>query len=59
VGSYDAVGSARVTVLANCEYKMDFTYTFFDRYNWDQGKKVEILDHKVWDNELGLAQSYE
>ncbi|MEN3327398.1 MAG: hypothetical protein V7638_2205 [Acidobacteriota bacterium] len=65
VGSYDAVGSATVTVLPNCEYKMDFTYHFFDRYNWDDGKRVKIMDKEVKDNELGrlhkvgLAHEYE
>lgn len=65
VGEYDAVGLANVTVLPNCEYKMDFTYNFFDRYNWDHGKKAEVLGQRVSDDELGrlhkvgLAKEYE
>lgn len=44
---------------------MDFTYHFFDRYNWDDGKRVDMLGKEVKDNELGrlhkvgLAKEYE
>lgn len=53
VGDYDAVGSASVKVLPNCEYQMEFTFTFFDRYNWDLKKVVDIMGNVVTDYELG------
>jgi hypothetical protein len=53
VGDYLAVGSASVKVLENCEFEMSYTFNFFDRYNWDKGKGVEMLGKPVKDNELG------
>ncbi|MGH9904984.1 MAG: hypothetical protein ACRD8U_05285, partial [Pyrinomonadaceae bacterium] len=65
VRDYLAVGSASVKVFENCEYEMKFTFNFFDRYNWDRGKLVEVLGEPVFDDELGrlhrvgFAQEYE
>ena len=45
VGGYAVWGKGKATVsngIAGREYKLDFEYKFFDRYNWDKGKEVEI-----------------
>jgi len=53
VGGYSGVGSASVKVLLNCDYEMQFTFNFSDRYNWDIGKSATILGQTVRDQELG------
>lgn len=45
VGGYSVWGKGAAVVsdgTAGREYKLDFEYKFFDRYNWDTGKHVEI-----------------
>ncbi len=45
VGSYTSWGKGSATVsvgLGKMSYSMDYEYNFFDRYNWDGGKQVQI-----------------
>lgn len=45
VGGYSVWGKGKAIVsksISGREYKLEFEYKFFDRYNWDKGKKVEI-----------------
>jgi len=58
VGGYSACGSGTVTNLGNrgtgkCKYKLEFTFHFDDRYNWDTGKGVNILGIRISDESLG------
>ena len=58
VGGYSACGSGTATNLGNrgsgkCEYKLNFTFHFDDRYNWDTGKNVNILGIEISDESLG------
>lgn len=68
VGGYSFWGKGRArSVLspAGYEYDLLFEYHFFDRYNWDAGKKVEILGIEITDNLMGefhkqgLAHEYD
>lgn len=53
VGGYSYWGQASVTVESDPKsgkhYEMDFSFEFFDRYNWDGGKKVTIAGVVVTD----------
>ncbi|NRF66891.1 hypothetical protein HLB44_07840 [Aquincola sp. S2] len=46
IGGYSYWGQASVTVAddeqAGKRYEMDFSFEFFDRYNWDGGKQVTL-----------------
>jgi hypothetical protein len=45
VGSYTSWGRGGVTVASvggKLNFTMDYEYHFFDRYNWDGGKQVQI-----------------
>jgi hypothetical protein len=47
-------GSAVVTQSAAVrQYEVDFEYKFFDRYNWDGGKSVTLLNIKITDQFMG------
>ena len=56
VGGYSAYGAARAYPLKDCRYRMDFTFHFDDKYNWDAGKGVNILWAPVADTTLGQLQ---
>jgi RHS repeat-associated protein len=48
VGGYSACGSGRGTYIGSCSmskclYDLEFTYHFWDRYNWDVGKGVKFF----------------
>ncbi len=68
VGGYSVwgKGTATVTAAANGQksYELDFEYKFFDRYNWDGGKTVEIFGITITDEFMGrfhregLAQEF-
>lgn len=57
VGGYSVwgKGTARVTAAANGQksYELDFEYKFFDRYNWDGGKSVDIFGVTITDEFMG------
>ena len=68
VGGYSTWGKGTATVRNGpfgTEYELNFEYRFYDRYNWDKGKKVEIAGIKVTDNFMGdfhrqgLAREYD
>jgi hypothetical protein len=41
-------------VLERCKkFRLRFTFTFYDRYNWDVGSVAEVMGEEVPDNELG------
>jgi hypothetical protein len=47
-------GVAKVTAVAGvAQYELDFEYKFFDRYNWDGGKSVEIMGVEITDEFMG------
>lgn len=59
-------GTARVKEgPAGREYELEFVYRFFDRYNWDAGKSVELAGIKVTDvfmgefHRQGLAKEFD
>lgn len=53
IGGYSYWGQGSVTVLederSGKRYEMEFQFEFFDRYNWDGGKKVAIAGVEVTD----------
>lgn len=57
VGGYSEWGKGTATVTADSagrkSYRLDFEYKFFDRYNWDGGKKVDIFGIEVTDEFMG------
>ena len=52
VGGYRSWGKGNATVCDE-EYILEFQYNFFDCYNWDGGKQVEILGVVVTDQFMG------
>lgn len=69
VGGFTYWYTAEVTVLPNeggpPKVQTEFKLNVYDRYNWDEGKSVEIAGVTVEDNQLGrlhrvgLAQEYD
>lgn len=67
VGGYSVWGKGAVNVPANKteEITMDFEYHVFDRYNWDNGKAVDIQGIVITDRFMGefhrqgLAREYD
>jgi len=68
IGGYSVWGKGKAKVLKNLEgyeYSLDFEYKFYDRYNWDTGKKVDIFGIEVTDyfmgefHRQGLAKEYD
>jgi hypothetical protein len=68
VGGYSTWGKGTATVkdvagVRHCE--LEFEYKFYDRYNWDNGKKVEIAGITITDEFMGefhrqgLAQEFD
>ncbi len=66
-GGYAYWGKGTVAITENSgvkSYDFDFEYKFFDRYNWDGNKEVEIFGITVTDEFMGrfhregLAQEY-
>ncbi|WP_260600128.1 peptidoglycan-binding domain-containing protein [Sphingomonas endolithica] len=56
IGGYSVWGKGRAEMTgtgANRRYDVDFTYKFFDRYNWDGGKEVEIGGIRITDEFMG------
>lgn len=53
--SYWGKGVATIDVDSKGEktYLLNFEYKFFDRYNWDSGKKVEIFGIEITDKFMG------
>jgi len=53
IGGYSTWGKGQARVKKDAsgqrEYELDFEYKFFDRYNWDGGKKVEIFGVTITD----------
>lgn len=64
--SYWGKGVAKVSDAGGGQkaYELEFEYKFFDRYNWDGGKKVEIFGIEVTDafmarfHREGLAKEF-
>jgi RHS repeat-associated protein len=65
VGGYSAWGKGTATVCENGEYLLQFEYKFYDRYNWDKGKKVTIGGVTITDDfmgkfhRMGLAREFD
>jgi peptidoglycan hydrolase-like protein with peptidoglycan-binding domain len=53
IGGYSVWGKGRATVDAAGNFALDYEYHFFDRYNWDGGKKVEIAGITITDEWMG------
>lgn len=57
IGGYSVWGKGTATVTVNSSgqksYRMDFEYKFFDRYNWDGGKKVVLFGVTITDAFMG------
>ncbi len=57
VGGYSCWGKGVVEVKTlengDKQYTLDFEYKFFDRYNWDTGKKVNIGGVTITDKFMG------
>lgn len=68
IGGYSVWSKGRVVISRSPGGKkgfyMEFEYKFFDRYNWDKGKSVELYDVKITDEFMGefhrqgLAREY-
>ena len=55
-GGYSSWGKGRAEIRgdgANRRFDVDFTYKFFDRYNWDGDKETEIAGFTVTDEFMG------
>jgi len=68
IGGYSTWGRATATVAGDPTkrtYSVDFEYKFYDRYNWDAGKKITFHGITVTDKFMGefhrqgLAQEYD
>jgi hypothetical protein len=68
VGGYSTWGKGKASVNdgpVGREFTLEFEYKFFDRYNWDTGKKVDIFGVTVTDyfmgefHRQGLAQEFD
>ena len=68
VGGYSVWGKGQAIVKngsAGKQYELNFEYKFFDRYNWDTGKKVDIFGIEISDafmgefHKQGLAREYD
>ena len=57
VGGYSAWGKGKAIVTTGANgrksYELEFEYKFFDRYNWDGGKHVEIFGIEITDAFMG------
>jgi peptidoglycan hydrolase-like protein with peptidoglycan-binding domain len=56
IGGYSVwgKGTARVFETAGARrYELDFEYKFYDRYNWDGGKKIELFGFTITDEFMG------
>lgn len=57
VGGYSVWGKGTAKVSADGSgkrsYELEFEYKFFDRYNWDGGKSVEIFGVTITDEFMG------
>lgn len=57
IGGYSAWGKGIANVTSDSmnrkSYTLEFEYKFFDRYNWDGGKKVEIFGIEITDEFMG------
>lgn len=56
IGGYSTWGKGTAVVTqtpVGRQYDVDFEYKFFDRYNWDGGKKVTIFRITVTDQFMG------
>jgi hypothetical protein len=56
VGGYSTWGKGTAAVKngpARREYMLEFEYKFYDRYNWDTGKQVEIFGITITDHFMG------
>jgi peptidoglycan hydrolase-like protein with peptidoglycan-binding domain len=56
IGGYSFWGKGTATVSmqgAQKKYDVVFEYNFFDRYNWDGGKKVDIAGIEITDEFMG------
>lgn len=53
--SYWGKGIAKISNAGNGQkaFELEFEYKFFDRYNWDGGKKVDIFGIEVTDAFMG------
>lgn len=67
IGGYLVWGDGVANVVTSSSgdtYTLDFNYHFFDRYNWDGGKKVELFGVTITDafmgefHRQGLAREY-
>jgi hypothetical protein len=59
IGGYSRWGKGTATVTdkpTGREFALDFEYKFYDRYNWDKGKHVKILNITVTDEFMGEFQ---
>jgi peptidoglycan hydrolase-like protein with peptidoglycan-binding domain len=56
IGGYRLWGTGQATVAQGAQarsYALDFTYKFYDRYNWDGGKSVTLFGVQVTDHFMG------
>jgi hypothetical protein len=56
VGGYSTWGKGKAIIRKGSsgrEYKLEFEYKFYDRYNWDAGKSVQIFGMTVTDYFMG------
>ncbi|HEY3225743.1 MAG TPA: hypothetical protein VGK61_01950, partial [Planctomycetota bacterium] len=65
IGGYSAWGKGLATVDPSGSYQLNFEYKFFDRYNWDGGKKVTLFGIEITDEFMarfhreGLAMEFD
>lgn len=68
IGGYSRWGKGTATVTdkpTGRELALDFEYKFYDRYNWDKGKKVKLFNITITDEFMGefhrqgLAKEFE
>jgi hypothetical protein len=55
IGGYTSWGRGTVLVSpgARKEFRLEFEYRFYDRYNWDTGKQVTIAGITITDQFMG------
>jgi len=57
IGGYKFWGTGQARVMQNApgarSYALDFTYRFYDRYNWDGGKSVTLFGIRITDQFMG------
>jgi RHS repeat-associated protein len=64
INKYRYMGRGRVTPMPSCEYKMQFHYYVYDRYDWNPGDVFDLYIRKIKSDDMnrlhlvGLARNF-